>query len=85
MSLLDSKMANPDDNFNFDDLFEDNLNAIYGIRQLMELEEQPENTDNIVVCEDPLATSSCPSVTNNNKRQKKMWFFLFILFFELMQ
>ena len=79
-------MANPDDNFNFDDLFEDNLNAIYGIRQLMELEEQPENTDNIVGCEDPLATSSCPSVTiNNNKRQKKMWFFLFILYFELMQ
>ena len=72
LSLLDSKMANPDDNFNFDDLFEDNLNAIYGIRQLMELEEQPENTDHIVVCEDPLATSSCPSVTNNNKRQKKM-------------
>ena len=46
-------MANPDF-----DLFDDDLNVSYGIRSLMDLEKQPETTDNLVLCEDPLANSN---------------------------
>ena len=42
-------MANPDF-----DLFDDDLNVSYGIRSLMDLE----TTDNLVLCEDPLANSN---------------------------
>ena len=39
------------------DLFDDDLNVSYGIRSL-DLEEQPETTDNLMLCEDPLANSN---------------------------